>query len=221
MTLILLDEVRKGYNKNKIIERYMDWANDDNYFMGKNTRQIFKNIKTVKGCKNRINKKQIEKIENKTQSNGALMRCTPLSLSTKENVIYDCSLTNSHSVCIDVNLYYINLIRKYLNFTPHDNTYSEEILNIVTKAKNKVNLDISGKDKGWCLYGLYCAVYCDEHFSDYKTAIDWVILKGGDTDTNACIAGGLLSAKTEKGDLRRDNFYSLENIDNMCSKFVE
>ena len=68
------------------------------------------------------------------------------------------------------------------------------------------------------------------HDYDYTTALEEVLLKGGDTDTNACIVGGLLGAhrgyyqlpivmmrmlnrcNTKKGSQRRPEMYSYKRV---------
>lgn len=52
-----------------------------------------------------------------SESNGALMRCSPLALIedqvTRESaVIADCSITNRNPNCIAVNICYVNLLHK-------------------------------------------------------------------------------------------------------------
>lgn len=58
-----------------------------------------------------------------------------------------------------------------------------------TKSKEKI------KTKGWVLHGIYCAVWAWYHSKNYQDAIDVIIRLGGDTDTNAAIAGALLGAR--------------------------
>lgn len=48
---------------------------------------------------------------------------------------------------------------------------------------------------GWVRIAFSYSVYFAVKENDYKTAIKYLISAKGDTDTNACIAGGLLGAK--------------------------
>jgi len=235
LTLILLDQIIEGYNKDLVIMKYIKWVNDNTYFMGRNTRSLFKGIKTLRGYYNRIKKKKLAPQDEWTQSNGALMRCSPLSLLNEKYVTQDCEITNPSKICIDTNIYYTRMIRKYFGKHLEEYKYDKNVENVVREAKNKKTRNLDGKSKGWCLHGLYCAVYCDEHFNNYKNAIDWIINQKGDTDTNAAIAGAMLGAKygfkkiyqcekenidillnadTDKGDIPRS--YNLKDIDNKC-----
>jgi len=51
------------------------------------------------------------------------------------------------------------------------------------------------KKKGWVLNALYCAFWALKKDKTFRESIDAVIQLGGDTDTNAAIAGSLLGAK--------------------------
>jgi len=50
-----------------------------------------------------------------------------------------------------------------------------------------------GKKKGYVLYSLYYALVSPGQSYDYAGGVRWVIQQGGDTDTNAAIAGGILA----------------------------
>jgi len=47
------------------------------------------------------------------------------------------------------------------------------------------------QNKGWVCHGLHTTLYTFSHFNSYGDAIDYAVNLGGDTDTNACIAGYL------------------------------
>jgi ADP-ribosyl-[dinitrogen reductase] hydrolase len=199
-----------GYNEEDMIKSYLNWANNKNtWAMGKNTRKLFKGIKTVKGYDNRFNK--INNIEN-MQSNGALMRCAPLALLDNKTALQDCMLTNPSLVAIDTNRVYLFMIRTILygkgkkdiinNISSISQT--KEVIDTITCALNSQFRDIT-VSKGWCLHGIYCSVYCLCHFDNYKDSINYIIGLGGDTDTNACIVGALLGTYYGYNELYKDN----------------
>lgn len=241
MMLILVDEIINGYRTKKVIKSYIDWVSHG-WFMGRNTRALFKGIKTVNGYRKRKNKILQKPINEWTQSNGALMRCAILSLIDEKYVIKDCKITNPHPVCIDTNILYTRLIRKYLNpnIKFKEYTYCPEVLNIIKQVDSGIKKNIKGFDKGWCLHGLYCALYCDKYFDNYKDALDYIIKLGGDTDTNGAIVGALLGAKygfqhiyqynKENCDILLNadsnlgelpSIYHLKNIDDKCHKLMK
>lgn len=206
MTIILASHLFKNnftLHKEDLVMSYLEWANHPTCFgMGKNTRQLFKGIKTFNGYLKRLSLN--EKV---SQSNGAMMRCSSLALVPKEEDMMrfaelDCSLTNPHPIPVLTNKVYLKILRGFL-----DNKQKETVLNEayeVCKDNNEIKLvfeealaskprDIVN-NKGWCLHALYCVVYCLINFTSYAAAISWVIRKGGDTDTNACIVGAVFGA---------------------------
>lgn len=201
MTLALLRTIitDNGYNKDNVTLAYMDWANSGGWMLGLNTRALFKGVKTIKGYKNRAAKVHLSG----SQSNGALMRCSPLALLFDNNaVVEDVSLTNPAPVCIDCNLVYINSLRlalqgydinsilKYARSIAQTNEVKELLSNI----DGNVTRDLS-HNKGWCLNALWCTFYVALRVTSYSQGINWVInQKGSDTDTNAAITGALLGA---------------------------
>ena len=244
MTITMLRSIKEEgkYKKDKVLMAYLGWANSDGFvFMGKNTRALFKGIKTKRGYENRY-KKMLEENSN-NQSNGALMRCSPLCLHDIKNVIEDCCLTNPHPICVWTNIIYLHFMKNSDKNDPwktfdFDNTYKldkddkEILIKLIVSCKDDWKRDVT-ENKGWCLHALYCAIYSFYHFKTYKEAIDFVIRKGGDTDTNAAITGALLGNKfgykviyeenkknidillactTQEGNMKRPKEYTLHDV---------
>lgn len=104
MAICIINSLSNGTDR---ILEYLEWANSENsHGIGKNTRQLFKGIKTKRGYENRY-----AAINTGNQSNGALMRCAVLSV-TRNPALYeaDCRITNPNQVCINTNLIYLKLI---------------------------------------------------------------------------------------------------------------
>jgi ADP-ribosyl-[dinitrogen reductase] hydrolase len=210
MTLMLLRVIaeNEGYDRDNAVIKYMEWANANSHkMMGINTRKMFGSLKPPleyktdhKICYVRtFNNRKIDYDDSK-RSNGALMRCLPMILLDDENCIKeDCFLSNPSSFAYSVNIAYIrgakeafigedkNCIIDKMLTVDH-----EEVCDLIKLATNKENIRDVTKMKGFCAHGLYLAVYSLLHFETYKSGIDYIILQGGDTDTNAAIAGGLL-----------------------------
>lgn len=201
MTLTLLRTLlRDGdYNRNNVLKGYLDWANSGGWMMGRNTRLLFRGVKTIKGYSNRF-----EKLENSSQSNGSLMRCSPLALLDDTiSITEDCNLTNSNDVNLDCSMVYVSALRLALRGVSKQEIYSQVKLLAKTEQVKTLFEEIdSGEErdiktnKGWCLHSLWCAFSAMLLFNDYEEAVGWIIRKhpGSDTDTNACIAGALLGA---------------------------
>lgn len=207
MGICLMNSIieNKGeYCSKKAVMEYLEWANSGTVFMGRNTRYLFKGIKTHKGYINRF-----EKMKNpdENQSNGALMRCGILTVYGGQDNFFeiaksDCELTNPNEISVMCNITLLRGIYACLMMENHREKEKGKIIEIIEKttnweiwrAWNTEELSVNGKDKGWCVYGLVLAFKALEKFNNFQNGIDWIIKQGGDTDTNACIGGYLLGA---------------------------
>lgn len=195
MTLQLLRSIikNKGYDRDTTIMNYLEWASTAK-MMGRNTRALFGNLKTLSGYEKRSKKIMVGEI---SQSNGALMRCSPLAIIDDEEAIKtDCYLSNPCPIVLDCNRVYITLLKRALNGKKIKNIVklaeTEEVKAVIKQALAKEDRDIVNK-KGWCLHALYCAIYCMD--MEYDEAMEWIITQHRtDTDTNACITGALIGA---------------------------
>lgn len=207
MTLALLHSLitNRGYKRDEIIKAYMEWANSGGWCIGKNTAKIFKGVRTLSGYNNRIQKIAYSlPTSERSQSNGPLMRASPLSLINDINIVYeDVNLSNPHPVCCDAVFIYVLALRHALMghksgdilLFVKQHIQTNEVREVIGQAERKEFRDIV-RNKGWCLHALWCAFITILCFDDYEKAIHWIITSqpGSDTDTNAAIAGALLGA---------------------------
>lgn len=213
ITLLRCIITNKGYDKDQVILSYLKWANSGSWMMGKNTRALMKGVTTIKGYKTRIDKVLALPMSERSQSNGALMRCSPLALLFDNNiVIEDVSITNPNLVCFDTELIYITALRLALQGIDGQEIFRQisplaqtnEVKQIIAQVQNREQRDIS-ENKGWCLHGLWCALIVITSDMNYSDAMRFIIThKGSDTDTNACIAGALLGAKLGFDNLNKE-----------------
>ena len=193
-----------GFEEEEVALGYMKWANCSKA-MGRNTRALFKGVKTYKGYRTRFKKIFTSQNKNEwTQSNGCLMRCSFLSFLGDDIVGRDCKLTNPSQICIQSCLVYTRLIRgvvldpeiskKTLVKRALEGVDEKRVRNTVIRAVKGKMRDVTGRTKGWVLHALWCAIYAWIHFDSYQDGIDAVIRMGGDTDTNAAITGALIGA---------------------------
>lgn len=206
MSLTLLRQLirDKGYVEDNVTMAYLTWANSGGWMLGKNTRELLKGIKTLNGFKKRHAKIMALPESERSQSNGAMMRCSPLALlKDYDCVTRDVLITNPNNVCVDANYIYITALRLALGGRSgleifkeiKDNGQTPEVKEVLRQVSDREVRDISDK-KGWCLHALWCALITMTSFTDYSVAMDWIIKQhpGSDTDTNACISGALLGA---------------------------
>lgn len=180
------------YDPQDVVMDYLQWANSGTKFIGRNTRELLKGIGTYRGYQTRYRKKFIDaNVRESALSNGALMRCYPFAiyglfhddfLKVAET---DCRLTNPSSQAVAVEQRYLTSLVIALK-----GGSKQEIIGDYDLSQT---VDVT-VNKGLCTHALYCTYYGLTHFDSYDQAIKGIILLGGDTDTNAEIAGGLLGA---------------------------
>lgn len=149
-----------------------------------------------------------------SEANGTLMRLTPLGLwlaGEKEETIVEmakkeATLSHPSPVCQDANAVYCLLLDHLLR-VPGDSegalakaeTFVKE--HVHTRVREwflEESLDISElvctRQIGHVRWGLVLAVHFLRVKAPYEYAIKETLLKGGDTDTNAAIVGGIIGA---------------------------
>jgi len=178
-----------GYVERSVIQSYLDWANSCNGFIGTNTKDLFQGIKTIdgRGYSARYQKKFVnQQVKENTQSNGCLMRCSPLAcLPDFRSVYTDVSLSNPSRVCGDAVMVQVVALRAALVGTSASKIWefikqvpeTKEVQSLMTDvelagdpylvpntegaaARARWPLTKTGTaGKGWVLYALYCSMY--------------------------------------------------------------
>jgi ADP-ribosylglycohydrolase len=216
MTLTLLRQLIEdnGFIRENVLLAYIEWVNSGGWMIGSNTRKMLKGYKTLKTHEKRIQELLNIPESERSQSNGPLMRATPLVLLNKNvKIEEDAHLTNIHPVVDDsVNLY-VSILRKLISrpsnmlpdniFTSLENEIkTEEVKYVYNQVKNGIKRDIVDK-KGWILHALWCSLWILKYHSvpsdkgeSFENGMKWLIESqpGSDTDTNAAIAGAVLGA---------------------------
>lgn len=234
MTLALAQAllVGQGYNRDIVIDFYEKWANSKPFGMGKNTGKLFRGVKTVSGYENRYKKLDLTN----NQSNGSLMRAAPLALlvslddlDTFNFVIEDVNLTNPTPINREASIIYITaLVLALHNYSVEDildiiielgENSSPEIKTVIDQVSQGKIRDVKGDNKGWVTNALYAALMAlrwyqesDDPNNRIRFAYNNVILLGGDTDTNAAIAGSLLGTVAGFQELEREFSHDINII---------
>lgn len=150
-----------------------------------------------------------------SKANGCLMRATPLGVwginFEQDEVIAaakaDCQLTHPNDTCQVATAAYTVAIR-HLILNPGDRSGAfdaasgvvraegnEEVLGLMQNAYSG-NLPPCHPQVGYLGIAFTHAFHHLLQGSDYFTSMRAVLFGGGDTDTNACIVGGLIGAAT-------------------------
>lgn len=146
-----------------------------------------------------------------SQGNGALMRVLPIALwaathpgfDWKTAAREDAFITHPHPVCGDANVVFVHALLTSLqpDVTAEDiqlsalefaveNNLSSAVVEAV--AADNERPDYDGEHIGWVLVALHSAFYQLKNASSFRSALVDIVSSGGDTDTNAAIAGALL-----------------------------
>jgi len=184
MSLALADAVVRGYSKDKAIKNYLEFVKTCT-FLGHNTRSLFKGITTIKGYELRYFKNFDDKPDEEiTQSNGYLMRGSPLVVyKSRQNVLIDTEITNPGEINKKIAQTYHRILRHAVKSKEYEyDVPDEDWQNIII-----------GRSKGWAMVPLYLIKKVRR--KDFQTGLEYVIEKGGDTDTNGAIIGAYLGAK--------------------------
>ena len=78
---------------------------------------------------------------------------------------------------------------------------SDDVLSAIERGSSKkpADLHVDGDDRGFVLHTVELAFAALASAPSFEEGIVSVVSRGGDTDTNACVAGALLGAKFGKG----------------------
>ena len=209
----------------KWIEQYLDKYPNGNHF----DKLIYKVAQVNKG----------------SQSNGWLMRATPLSVywyKLSDSKIYeftkrDVTLIHSHPtaiqsvVCYNIAIAHllnnigdaegaIDRVSKYIEIIESEDWSNlKDIWKQTLEAESPTDL-ITAKEKiGFVLIAFSYAFFYLKNDYTYEAAIRDMLLRGGDTDTNAAIVGGLLGARWGLEAIPKEWVESL-SFDNKRKEFV-
>ena len=242
LTIELLSSLYFNETKEQRLRRYYDTIKSGGEFakqtsgtFGKNTRSLFKNLRYKENYFKQFGVNVGELAINNPESNGCLMRCSPFAIQLSNyDLMYqiekEIMITNPTINCIDICIAYIYLLRcglsnkdpiKSIN-TLYDFTVNEKILEVLdiclngqeyppTKDKNK---------KGWVFVAFYYSIVALLKYANgihFNRIIPWIVLQGGDTDTNAAIAGGLIGSFIGYNELENDEI-TRQNIDDITEE---
>lgn len=186
-----------GWDKYAAHKRYMDWFETDPPDVGEAVSAALEG----------------EPLSD-SQGNGALMRVLPIALWAVEHPDFDwqtaaredAAITHPHPVCGDANVVFVHALlqamqpgasargvyESALRFAVEQGV-APSVLDAVQRAASE-RPDYDGKYIGWVLVALQSAFYQLLHAADFRSALVDIVSSGGDTDTNAAIAGALLAA---------------------------
>jgi ADP-ribosylglycohydrolase len=218
MTMALLGALAKGkgaYRQELAASAYCEWEQSNPFDIGLATRAALRVPKAAM-----TNPKALAKLvcsqalehNSASKANGCMMRTTPLGIAatgcnieeTIEMVTSDVVLTHPNKDCIDSTVAYVLALR-HLILHAGDSEGAIEVANTYLLNNNHLvlgwlnqaiegNIDPVTKQIGFVKHGFTLAFHFLAHQFRFKDAITQTLLMSGDTDTNACIVGGMIGA---------------------------
>lgn len=226
MTLALLKVILSGYDSEKAVKEYIEWASSIT-MLGRNIRALFYGIKTTGNYMKTYNAHMQKLLQEgpPSQSNGCLMRCSPIALiynkDKRRHIAFtDCNITNPTEICIFSVILYVEILNCFLYDIKFDivelineidlllgYNLKQTFKTLLDESQNK-SRNISGSDKGWVLHALYCAFIACSYTGSFINLMYDLVSMGGDTDTNMAIAGAVYGSRFGYHTLMQDSYFS-------------
>jgi ADP-ribosyl-[dinitrogen reductase] hydrolase len=213
MALLLAQSLveRGDFDAADVADRWVKWMKADGRGIGPTTQRALRLI--ARGTEP-FEAGRVTRSAGATASNGAVMRCIPVALRYHDNLdklvrvsTQQAAITHADERCTwgaaAVNL----AARELLHGNPH---FVEEVLHRLEGAAPRVLLDavrrvpweperdlpiaVAG-EYGYVVHCVEIAFWCAVHRSSLEEALVFLADAGGDTDTNAAVAGALLGAR--------------------------
>jgi ADP-ribosyl-[dinitrogen reductase] hydrolase len=217
MTVTLLNALVSThgiFDEKTVAQGYRDWAMSDPFDIGIATRSALRGIDSSQNSETMVEGIRRRARENnfKSKANGSLMRATPLGIAacrcTLDETIFiarqDAEFTHPNDTCVASTTAYVLALR-HLILSPKDNVGAIDVARSYLSGHNSEvmqwlqdaeagDLPAATPQAGFVRYGFTYAFHFLYHGFGFKQAILETLVMGGDTDTNACIVGGLLGA---------------------------
>jgi ADP-ribosyl-[dinitrogen reductase] hydrolase len=202
------------YDMDAVARSYAKWYASGPFDIGGTTRAALSPAAAADRAGAGVAKAAQESANRSSQANGALMRISPLGIfgvqiapaDLAACARADASLTHPHVACQDSNVAYTAAITFAIRTgAPPDRIYDHalELLEenglgatvsrCLREAESHPPADYE-RHQGWVLVALQNAFYQLLHAPNLEEGIVDTVRRGGDTDTNAAIAGALLGA---------------------------
>ncbi|CEG54679.1 DraG protein [Stutzerimonas xanthomarina] len=187
---------------------YVQWLKSEPFDVGQTTRQALgptrdQDLSVAEAC--RLHASLC------SQANGALMRVAPIGIAAHGQpelaaawARQDAQLTHPHPVCLEANAAFVAAIAVGMHGADRQHMFTaamgvlaasehaqrvREALLAAAAGERPSNYQ---KHMGWVLIALQNAFYYLMSGANAEKAIIETVMRGGDTDTNACITGALL-----------------------------
>lgn len=202
----------KQYDPATVLESYVHWFDSPPFDIGFTTSSALGGAKRGTTPQKRL--QEAERHANgESQANGSLMRISPLGIFGAGRPAdaagwarADSRLTHPHQVCQDACAVFVAAISHAVweGGSPDDCyqlairegerlAVDSKVKEVLARAAKQAPRDFQ-THQGWVLIALQNAFYQLLHAENLEEGVVDTVMRGGDTDTNAAIAGALLGA---------------------------
>jgi ADP-ribosyl-[dinitrogen reductase] hydrolase len=203
-----------GYPQEAAARAYVDWYQSQPFDIGGATSQALGSVSADDLLTGRAAATANARGKRDGQANGSLMRISPLGIwgasvpadQLAEHARADSQITHPNRICQEACAVYTVAIAHAIATGPSPATLYEHALGwtqqhgreltvseALRRAADEPPADFLGH-AGWVLIALQNAFYQLVHAPDLVDGVVSSVMSGGDTDTNAAIAGALLGA---------------------------
>jgi ADP-ribosylglycohydrolase/fructose-1,6-bisphosphatase/inositol monophosphatase family enzyme len=202
-----------GYHAEEAAKAYQYWYHSDPFDVGATIGGAFGKSSTAASDSFAQTCRSAASAHATSQANGALMRIAPLAIwgsgldnnDLAELARQDATLSHQHPVCLDANAVFCVALKAAINGNSARAVYEQtlswsrtqgihpDVIAALIAAEHNPPQDYM-THMGWVLIALQNAFYQLLHAENAEQGIKASLLAGGDTDTNASIAGALLGA---------------------------
>jgi ADP-ribosylglycohydrolase/fructose-1,6-bisphosphatase/inositol monophosphatase family enzyme len=216
LTLMLARAIDRAgaYDAEAAATAYAHWFRSQPFDCGMTTRQALGAIKGPDLDAGHAAARAREHANRESQANGALMRIGPLALlrhgaspeDLAEEARMDAQLTHPHQVCQDANAVYAVAIayaidsgaspQEVYGFTARwaaQHGIAAAVIAALERATAAAPADVQSH-QGWVLVAFQHAFHQLLRAPSLEEGLVRTVMAGGDTDTNAAVAGALLGA---------------------------
>ncbi|MGE6660933.1 inositol monophosphatase family protein [Pseudomonas sp. NPDC077408] len=200
-----------GFDSSDIAQRYVDWLRSEPFDVGNTTRQALLGPLCLPALA--VDQACRAHASTSSQANGALMRVAPIGIGAHGRpslaahwARQDALLTHPHDVCQEANAAYAAAIAVGVSGANRQamldaalavllpTTEGDVVRQVLTAAAGGERPTEYQRQMGWVLIALQNAFYHLLAGDNVGHTLSETIRQGGDTDTNACIAGALIGA---------------------------
>ncbi len=218
MTLVMAESLinKPQWDVWDCLQRFVRWFQGNPQGLGKTTIVALQTAATLNPVTDDFSagaKRSWESV--RSAGNGSVMRCSPLALvfanqpeKLKQASLESCRITHEAPVCQATTLAYTRILAAVMNQQVKNNQDLTQLLNTTADEVSAIDTEtatvlrriptqaIEGLNpKGSSLNAMEVSLWAFYHLDNLEEALITLANLGGDTDTNAAVAGALFGAQ--------------------------